>query len=787
MENPETVAKIPAALASALSLPDAAETEAYNCVDCQVTARVAARMQGEGGAASAFDQALLGVALTAQLRGLRIDHGRLLSAREEVAEEIKRVRAVFEKAAGNWKWGRGAKPSSKQLQDLLYNRHKVRVRLGNTDSPSVAKDALISIQEDPKTPEEAIPVIEAALDLSRLEEDRKALEHPTGPDGRLHCSFLVAAQVSGRWCLPGWCEVLTKEGWISLKDWNPEDKIMVWSPERKRCFWSSSKKAEFANSENLISMRGGQKHKFKLVCTREHRIPTYNRHGDLVVKPAGQAGEFRKIPLGGEFLDERFAPELQTRIAVMTHADGCMVMRGVIRFKFVKERKIERCKALLDAAGIGYEVKTPPSGATSIYVKAAPGWMKLSKWFGPWLLKHNPRVFVEEVGYWDGQRKKRPRGEVYTIYFTTDKEAAEWVATMAHLAGRSASIHEKRRQEEKWHDNYNVYISRGTEDVNCFGKNKSEYAEPIDRVYCAETETGFFLTRCLGSISVTGNSARKDCFGDGIALYGASDPIRKLVVPDPGYILVSIDQRQAESRMVAYLSGSQWYIDAHETAQNVHIESGRVFFPEYAETLTKAWAQETPFPHNPGHTYYALCKRLQHANNYMQTHKGIARHLHIPESAARSVQANYFRRAPEIKLYHDWVANELKTKRRLVSPMGRVRQFLGRVWESSTIREAVSWQPQSCISDLTKAFMWKLWKYLDPNHLQILLEHHDSVLFQVKEESLDSVMLRVIEFSRIEIPIGGRTMQVSWEVKIGSSWFDLKEIGKDKELLWGLS
>ena len=162
-------------------------------------------------------------------------------------------------------------------------------------------------------------------------------------------------------------------------------------------------------------------------------------------------------------------------------------------------------------------------------------------------------------------------------------------------------------------------------------------------------------------------------------------------------------------------------------------------------------------------------------SNYMQTPNGIARHAHITQREAKAAQGNYFRNMPEIPAYHRWIENEIKTKRRLVSPLGRVRQFLGRTWETTTVREAVSWQPQSCISDITKILLWRLWRHLDPDALQVLMEHHDSVLFQVRESALSDVMAQVLPLTDIPIPIGPRVLNSRWETKVGYNWDEMED------------
>lgn len=441
----------------------------YNALDILVTARVHEAMGSGGGLnPSLFDQALMGPSITCSLRGLRVDQGAVPRARQRIEKDVAKTQAELLQLVPSIKFGKSWKPSPKTLAEILYQGFKVRTRLSRTDSPTVAKDILAEIVEDPKTPDEAIPVCQLALKLSALEEDRKALEKPAGPDGRIHSSFMVSSAISGRW------------------------------------------------------------------------------------------------------------------------------------------------------------------------------------------------------------------------------------------------------------------------------------------------------------------GSRRDSFGDGMNLHSASDFIREIFIPDPGCILVSMDQMQAESNMMAFLAGSEWYIEAHKSG-NVHLEAGRVFFPDKAEGMTKAWAKATDYPGRPGKTYYDLSKSMQHGNNYGQSAQGLARQLHIPKRDAMAAQLRYFSRIPEIPAYHRWVKNEIVGKRRLVSPVGRVRQFLGRTWENSSLREAISWQPQSGVSDITKIFLWRLWKHLDPWWLQVLMEHHDSVLFQVRESQLDMVMEMLKELSRIPLPIGDRTLENRWETHIGPNWANMKD------------
>jgi len=440
----------------------------YNAWDILVTARVGEHLEKEGATkASLFDQALLGPSLMCSLRGMRIDHGKIAETKLSIdARAAEGKRKFIDLVGSDVKFGKGLKPSPAELARILYRDFKVKTRLGKTDNPSVAKTILVEIKDDPKTPDAAMPIVELALELTALEEDRKALDKPAGPDGRIHSSFMVSSAVSGRW------------------------------------------------------------------------------------------------------------------------------------------------------------------------------------------------------------------------------------------------------------------------------------------------------------------GSRKDNFNEGMNLHSASDLIRTLFIPDPGKVLVAMDQAQGESRVIAYLSGSKFYIDAHISG-NVHLEAGKIFFPEHVPHMTKEWAKDTPFPGNPGKTYYDLMKSMQHGNNYGQSPNGLAKHLGISKKDAQQMQINYFKRLPEIPAYHQWVKNEIMTKRKLVTPLGRERQFLGRVWEHSTLREAISYQPQSTVSDLTKIFMWRVFKYLDPHDVQLLMEHHDSLLLQVDEDKVESVLPKLEELSYIPYRIGDYEVQAVWETKVGHSWAEV--------------
>lgn len=274
--------------------------------------------------------------------------------------------------------------------------------------------------------------------------------------------------------------------------------------------------------------------------------------------------------------------------------------------------------------------------------------------------------------------------------------------------------------------------------------------------------------------TVTGRwSSSRDPFGSGANLHALSRRVRSIFIPDKGKIFVSFDLAQAESKTVAYLARSQWYKDAH-AGGNVHELVGKRIWPDAFKDGKDA-AKATPLPWDADRNYYDLAKRTQHGFNYKLTAFGFARQAKMPVAAAREIRAEYFRAIPEVEEWHRGVADTLRRTHRLVTPMGRERLFLGRVWDEETIKEGVAHVPQSTVSDINKVILWRLWRTYDPGALQALLEIHDSVLFQVRSGDLDTIRA-AHALTAVEVPIHGDVMIIPAEAEWGESWGHLEKI-----------
>jgi len=271
-------------------------------------------------------------------------------------------------------------------------------------------------------------------------------------------------------------------------------------------------------------------------------------------------------------------------------------------------------------------------------------------------------------------------------------------------------------------------------------------------------------------------SSSSDPFNEGANFHALSRRVRQIFIPDRGCLFGSFDLNQAESYTVAFLANSPWYKKAHQ-AGNVHALVGARIWPEPFAGGKKS-AKATKLPWAPDQDYYDLAKRTQHGFNYLLSPYGFARQAKMPVALAKEIRADYFSLVPEVAAWHRSTAQQIKTFHRLTTPMGRERIFLGRPWEESTVKEAVAHVPQSTVSDINKIILWRIWSQLDPVKCQVLLEVHDSVLFQFPENDMD-ILKTAFALTPVEVPINGDVMVIGASAQVGHNWGDADKDNTD--------
>lgn len=280
-------------------------------------------------------------------------------------------------------------------------------------------------------------------------------------------------------------------------------------------------------------------------------------------------------------------------------------------------------------------------------------------------------------------------------------------------------------------------------------------------------------------------SSSKSAFMEGTNFQNIADRSRNIFVCDPGLVLFYADLEQAESRCVAYDAEDEAYIAAHESG-DVHTAVARMLWPEFAWTgdiVKDKEIAEQPTPWDAFHPYRYFAKIVQHGTNIGMTPVGIAREAHIKIADAEDVQRRYFQAFKRVAQRQREIRAQVRQTGRLVTPLGRKRQFFGRLWDESTQKEALAQTQQSMIGDILNVALWRVWEELDtkvhtighsphpsdPNKVWLIAQVHDAILGEIRQGDAET-LARVKELMSIPVSIRGRTMTVPVEILVGKTW-----------------
>lgn len=277
------------------------------------------------------------------------------------------------------------------------------------------------------------------------------------------------------------------------------------------------------------------------------------------------------------------------------------------------------------------------------------------------------------------------------------------------------------------------------------------------------------------------SSSRSD-FGTGTNLQNITQKLRRIFVADPGYKFANIDLSQADARGVGAICWNLFhegnFLDACESG-DLHTTVTRMSRPELPWPGTpdgdRALADELAYRHLSRRD---LSKKLGHGTNFVGQPPTMAKHSQLPIEMIIEFQKRYFAAFPGIQKWHRWVASELITKGYLTTMLGRRRHFLGRLYEDTTIREAVAYEPQSITADTIDEGLLAIWrKYPE---VQLLLQVHDSILLQYPEHLEDTLLPKLMREIEIERELlHGRKFTIPAEAKVGWNWGDAQFWSKE--------
>lgn len=240
--------------------------------------------------------------------------------------------------------------------------------------------------------------------------------------------------------------------------------------------------------------------------------------------------------------------------------------------------------------------------------------------------------------------------------------------------------------------------------------------------------------------------------------------IRKVFVPEEGFIFTDADYSQIELRVLAHMSGDEQLIEAYRTQQDIHrITASKVF-------------------HTPFEEVTDLQRRNAKAVNfgivYGISSFGLSQDLSITKKEAAEYIEQYFATYPGIKSFLDGLVKSAKERGYAETLFGRRRpvpelhsgNFMQRSFGE---RIAMNSPIQGTAADIIKIAMIKVWRALREEKLKsrLILQVHDELLIETAigeekrvAEILSDCMSRAAELS-VELAIDMHT---------GANWYEAK-------------
>lgn len=251
-------------------------------------------------------------------------------------------------------------------------------------------------------------------------------------------------------------------------------------------------------------------------------------------------------------------------------------------------------------------------------------------------------------------------------------------------------------------------------------------------------------------------SARKSFHGIGMNLQNVKrGETRRFFVAEEGEILLEADQKQAEAKIVAWLSQDLKLIEIAESGR-FHLQNMENVFG---------------IPGDKKHPLYTLTKSIGHGANYGMGEYQLGLIAHILTSEAREHLQLYHSIYPGIKNnFHAFVKREINTNRMLYNPFGRRQTFFGQL-NRDTYKKGYAFIPQSTITDINKIALKKVSKFKFP-----LLDTHDGILLSVPRDKVEEGIRVLKEAYNTPFKIWSQTHVIDVEIKIGENWYDMKEV-----------
>ncbi len=340
------------------------------------------------------------------------------------------------------------------------------------------------------------------------------------------------------------------------------------------------------------------------------------------------------------------------------------------------------------------------------------------------------------------------------------------------------------------------------------------------------------LTFRLSSVSlfpkVVEIAGKRKMKGWGGNLQNVEKSLRKIYIPDDGYVFVQVDQSGAEALIVAYCGVAGQYrqlfingIKPHtylamslfkhiwpgKMLENGLISSSENFDIEAIIRTPIALLKQHPDFKNLAalikdsddwslsERYYYLAKQTEHSSNYdiqpptfrMNVLEKSGGKIVISKEDSEKFLATKHGLFPEIKgSFHRYVERCARNDRILYNLHGHPYQIASPDFDERDLKELYAWIPQSTVGEITNIAYARMYKFIasENRDWSLLANTHDSYLIQCPENDVDECVKVAQEFmnQKFKSPIDGVEFSMRSEAAVGYNWAPYKKGSNEKGL-----
>jgi DNA polymerase-1 len=291
-------------------------------------------------------------------------------------------------------------------------------------------------------------------------------------------------------------------------------------------------------------------------------------------------------------------------------------------------------------------------------------------------------------------------------------------------------------------------------------------------------KTGRIHTNYQQTIAATGRLSSTDPNLQNIPVKGEGmgSKIRQAFVAEKGCKLLSIDYSQIELRVVAHLAGDKKMLEVFQKGDDIHSKTAMEIFGVTEDNITKDMRRDA--------------KTINFGILYGLSSFGLSSRIgEVSAGEAKQFIAKYFAAYPKVEQYIEQVKLQVREAGFVQNELGRRRKFpeiksSQFFIRAAAERAAVNFPIQSLAADVIKVAMINIDRVisesfnhlinkLDNQEIKMLLQVHDELVFEVKEDKVEYWAKKLIPLMENAIKL---SVPVKVEAKVGDNWGEMVKL-----------